>query len=386
MPLPTSHQNLILIEGAATYERILAEIREVETEEGIRHIQDFLKIYPEFAQAHNDAAVLFYQSGNKLKSLAHYERAHKLDPTNITYRKNLADFYFVELEWTGEAIHSYLEILKDNPFDTETLNALGSISLSIGRREQARQYFSRTLQLDANNREAQLALQQISPQAALPDATPAPQNQRDQTSEYQQKVGDSKPQKDFQDLFRVKKLSLEPVAETTPQLNQSSEQAAEPPQTPEELYRAAMSSVRSDNLDVAINLLEKLLLQDTQYATAHNDLGVLYQKKGNTSKSRFHHEQAVKLQPANKMFQKNLADLLLVELYELEEALAIYVKLQAKSPQDIEILKAITTICLAIGNQTDARFFLDRILALQPWDREAQEALRSMEETARTRA
>src|SRR6185369_5077043 len=98
-------QNLILLEGAATYERILADVRDVEIDEGIRHIKDFLKIYPDFARAHNDLAVLCLQAGDSLKALAHHEKAHKLDPANITYLKNLADFYFVELEWTGDAIH-----------------------------------------------------------------------------------------------------------------------------------------------------------------------------------------------------------------------------------------------------------------------------------------
>ena len=135
----SANQNLILIEGAATYERILTDVREVEIDEGIRHLKDFLKIYPDFARAHNDLAVMYYQTENSLKALAHYEKAHKLDPRNITYRKNLADFYFIELEWTGDAINTYLDILKDNPFDIEALNALGSISLQIGRREQARQ-------------------------------------------------------------------------------------------------------------------------------------------------------------------------------------------------------------------------------------------------------
>ena len=164
----TANQNLVLIEGAATYERIMADVREVEIDEGIRHIRDFIKIYPDFAPAHNDLAVMYYQTDNRLKALAHYEKAHKLDPRNVTYRKNLADFYFVELEWTGDAINSYLGILKDNPFDVEALNALGTISLQIGRKEQARQYFTRTLQIDADNQDARYALRQ------LPEALPAP--------------------------------------------------------------------------------------------------------------------------------------------------------------------------------------------------------------------
>ena len=378
----SANQNLILIEGAATYERILTDVREVEIDEGIRYIKDFLKIYPDFARAHNDLAVMYYQTGNALKALAHYEKAHKLDPGNVTYRKNLADFYFVELEWTGDAIHTYLDILKDNPFDVETLNALGTISLQIGRREQARQYFSRTLQLESANREAQQALQQLAPpadaasnslqisqQAAPPAPNPGPPA--------------ATP---FRDLFRLSEsdvASSSPV--TPPPQDVRSTSAPDPERTAEELYREAISLANANNISEAIRLLERLLAQDSRHALAHNDLGVLYQKVGDRQKSRQHHEEAGRLQPANRIFQKNLADLLYMEFYEFEDALGIYVRLQAEAPQDIEILKAIASICQTMGKESDARYFLERVLSLQPWDRDAQAILKEMEAAGKAR-
>ncbi|HBA72459.1 MAG: hypothetical protein A2X82_06000 [Geobacteraceae bacterium GWC2_55_20] len=384
----SANQNLILIEGAATYERILSEVREVEVDEGIRHLKDFLKIYPDFARTHNDLAVMYYQTGNSLKALAHYEKAHKLDPANITYRKNLADFYFVELEWTGDAIHTYLDILKDNPFDIEALNALGSISLQIGRKEQARQYFTRTLQLDTGNQEAQQALKQLAPSAsALPDAMQITQ----QPSVYGLRTEQSScvpPAKPFKDLFRVtEQPTAVASAVATPQYQSVVPTLSpEPTLSSEELYREALQLANAGKYDDAITTLEKLLGQDKGFALAHNDLGVLYQKKGNLQKSRYHHEEAARLQPANKVFQKNLADLLYIEFYDFEAALAIYVRLQAKAPQDIELLKAIASICQTLGNESDARFFLERVLTLQPWDRDAQSAIKEMEAAGKARA
>lgn len=365
MPKFTSH-DLILIEGAATYERILADVREVEIDEGLRHLKDFLKIYPDFAKAHNDLAVMYYQTGNTLKALAHYEKAHKLDSGNIIYRKNLADFYFVELEWTGEAIHTYLDILKDNPFDTEALNALGTISLQIGRKEQARQFFSRTLQLDANNREARQALQQL----------PAPA----------EASGTKQVQQTFAPVIRA--AEPPPAAPvTTPFQNLFQTTQPEPPQkrSPDELYREAIALVNADKPNEAIQLLETLIAQVPDNALAHNDLGVLCQKSGDIKKSRHHHEAAARLQPANTIFQKNLADLLCSEFGDLEEALKIYVRIQARTPQDIEILKAIAIVCQLADKQADSRFFLERVLTLQPWDRDAQEMLKAMEEAGKAR-
>lgn len=360
MPKFTS-QDMILIEGAATYERILADVREVEAEEGLRHIQDFLKIYPDFARAHNDLAVMYYQAGNSLKALAHYEKAHKLDSGNITYRKNLADFYFVELEWTGEAIHTYLDILKDNPFDTEALNALGTISLQIGRKEQARQFFSRTLQLDSSNHEARQGLQQLPSPAeasgpALIQQAPA---QVFRAAEPPQAVP-APPS--FQNLFQV--VPPEPV------------------RSPDKLYSESICLVNAGKPNEAIHLLETLVAQASDNALAHNDLGVLYQKRGDIQKSRQHHEMATRLQPANTIYQKNFADLLCTEFGELEKALEIYVTLFAENRYDIEILKAIAQICLEVDKRDDACFFLEQILAIKPWDQDAAEALRTIKSVA----
>ena len=354
-----TNQDFILIEGAATYERILADVREVEAEEGLRHIQDFLKIYPEFARAHNDLAVMYYQAGNSLKALAHYEKAHKLDQGNIAYRKNLADFYFVELEWTGEAIHTYLDILKDNPFDTEALNALGTISLQIGRKEQARQYFSRTLQLDSSNHVARQALQQLPPPAAASDSIQIQQALSQICRNEQPVQTPPVTSPSFQHLFQVA-------------------QPAEPTRSPDELYREAIAFVDADKPNDAIQLMETLVAQAPDNAVVHNDLGVLYQKRGDLQKSRHHHEAAAELQPANTIFQKNLADLLCSGFGSLEEALTIYVKLFAENRYDVELLKAIAYVCVEVEKLDDARFFLEQILAIKPWDQDAAEALRAI--------
>ena len=365
MPIP-ANQNLIAIEGAATYERILAVVRDVEIDEAIHHILDFLKIYPEFSQAHNDIAVLYYRDGDQLRALAHHEKAHKLDPANIVYRKNLADFYFTVLEWTGDAIQTYLDILKNNPFDVEALNALGTISLRIGRKEQARQYFTRTLQLDDNNKEARQALDQLGTSlAAKPDSR--------RISGGAPLTGHGPPPVVSVPASHSMAAPSAPLADPLP------ETRPEPVRSPDELYREAASLVDADRPNEALPLLEMLVTQDPGNALAHNDLGVLCQQRGDLQRALRHHEEAVRLKPASAVFQKNLADLLCVGFGEFEKALRIYVHLQAKNPQDIEILKALSYVCRQVGKTVESRFFLEKVLALQPWDREAQEALRKME-------
>jgi Flp pilus assembly protein TadD len=357
-----AQQGLVVIEGRATYERIVTYIREVEPEEALRQIQNFLKIYPEFAQAHNDLAVLYYQAGNGMKALAHYEKAHKLEPSNITFRKNLADFYFVELEWADDAIQTYLDILKDNPFDVETLNALGTISVQIGRREQARQYFTRTLQLDTINSQARQALQQLGGQ--LPPGAP----QQVQISSQSPQVPPAPP---------VAAVQQPPAAPTQP-----APVFQEPPKSPEQLHRQALELANTGKATEALRSLEDLVMRHPNYAVAHNDLGVLLQQAGNVAMARRHQEEAHRLQPDNSTFQKNLADLLYIACGETEEAMKLYVKILGSNPRDIEALKVISQICVEAGKPEDARSFLDNILKIEPWNSDAREALAALSNPA----
>jgi len=353
---------LVVIEGRATYERIASAIRDMEPDETLRQIQNFLKIYPEFAQAHNDLAVVYYRSGNGMKALAHYEKAHKLEPSNITYRKNLADFYFVELDWTDDAIHTYLDILKDNPFDVETLNALGTISSQIGRPEQARQYFTRTLQLDAVNSQARQALQQLGGQ--LPAPQPPAQ------------IHDHQPEQFLTPAVRHSPTPVQQVTAVQPQ-------PQAPPKAPETLHRQALELANSGKAADAVRALEELIMSHPTYAIAHNDLGVLYQQEGDLSRARGHHEEALRLQPANQVFKKNLADLLYIACGETEEAMKIYVNILGCTPRDIETLKAVSRICLEIGQTDNARSFLETILKIEPWNSEARESLAALSNAER---
>ncbi len=357
---------LVVIEGRATYERIASALRDMEPDESIRQVQNFLKIYPEFAQAHNDLAVVYYRAGNGMKALAHYEKAHKLEPSNITYRKNLADFYFVELDWTDDAIQTYLDILTDNPFDVETLNALGTISNKIGRPEQARQYFTRTLQLDAVNSEARQSLQQLGGQLPAP---PSPTQITEQNSE--------------QFLTPAVRHSPPPVQQAA--AFQAPPQA--PPQTPfqapELLHRQALELANSGKTADAVRALESLVASHPTYAVAHNDLGVLCQQTGDLQRARYHHEEAARLQPANQVYKKNLADLLYIACGETEEAMKLYVNILRDSPRDIDTLQAISRVCLELGQADNARSFLESILKIEPWNSEARESLTNLAKAER---
>ena len=55
-------------------------------------LEMFLAIYPNYSPAHNDLGGLYYDMGEKEKALGHYEKAARLEPQNLVFQKNLADF------------------------------------------------------------------------------------------------------------------------------------------------------------------------------------------------------------------------------------------------------------------------------------------------------
>lgn len=361
----TSQHNLIIIEGRATYDQLLSKLGEMDNEEAIPLVQNFIRVYPEFAQAHNDLGVLYYQAGNSLKALAHYEKAHKLDPANITFRKNLADFYFVELEWADDALQLYQDLLKDNPYDAEVLNALGTISQQSGRRKQARGYFERTLQIDSRNSTAQEALQSLGGQL---------------TSVTQQlQIPVTEP--------RNRTETINTPADFSATLPQQTPKAsfAEQRLNPDQLYRQALEVSNSGNTREARRLLEELVACDPGYAVAHNDLGVLFQQEGDLLRARQHHEKAVRLQPDSVLFRKNLADLLSIGLGETAEALKLYIEILQAAPRDVEVLKALANICIDMGKLDDARSFTEKILKVEPWNNAARESLAVIAKAGMTR-
>ncbi len=114
-------------------------------------LEKLVKTFPGYALAHNDLGVLYFNSGDRERALNHYEKAAQLNPENITFQKNLADFYFVVSERVDDALKIYLKILDKHPGDIETLLALGQICTSLNRIDDARFLFSKVLELEPRN-------------------------------------------------------------------------------------------------------------------------------------------------------------------------------------------------------------------------------------------
>ena len=310
--------------GPASAEEQYADVQDMiidgRVNEAVSALETLLESHPDFALAHNDLGVLYYQQGDKDRALHSYEAAAGLEPFNITFQKNLADYYYVEQGRVEDAMQVYVKILENDPEDCETLLILGHICVALHKFEDAEAFYNRLLAIEPWNADARENLDKL---AKRHTATKT--------------IGTSA----------------------------------------EEEYEKIQAQIQSGDGE-AVQQLEKLLAAYPQFAPVHNDLGVLYYNRGDKEKALSHYEQAARLEPQNTTFQKNLADFYFVESGRIEDALAIYNQVLEADVGDVEALMAIGVICQALEKLEDAAHFYNRVLEHEPWNAAAREWLENL--------
>jgi tetratricopeptide (TPR) repeat protein len=340
------------------YQGIQPLLNSSNPEAAIAALKNLVDAFPDFAQAHNDLGVLTYQAGDKQTALAHYEKAAQLDPGNITFKKNLADFYYVEQQRIEEALQLYVDVLAIEPEDIETLLMTGHICIAMERFDDAEVFYNRVLEIEPWNTDASEILQKL-------------QNRGQGTGPTQTKVNfqaQRQPQTTDSDYENGKMGTLP-----------DNEFEKSPSQTSEEMYRQAQALMQGNDPEPVIKALQDILVSFPDFAIAHNDLGVLYYNSGDKDRALRHYEQAARLDTANITFKKNLADFYFVEQNRVEDALRLYVDVLAIEPEDVETLLITGHICVSLHRFDDAKVFYERVLEIEPWNADARQNLETLE-------
>ncbi|MGB8427382.1 MAG: glycosyltransferase [Desulfobacterales bacterium] len=149
------------------YRTMLNEIDHVDFAGAIQAIEKFIEIYPHHGQAHNDLGVLYYKNESKNNALARYLKAVELEPENITFRKNLADYLYVEEGRVEDALENYVEVLRIKPDDVETLLISGHICTAIERFEDAMSFYQKVIDIEPQNLEARQNLEALEKRKVL---------------------------------------------------------------------------------------------------------------------------------------------------------------------------------------------------------------------------
>lgn len=274
--------------------------------------------------AHNDLGVLNYEIGNMESALKHYQKAADLMPENETFQKNLADFCWAEMGDHQRAMERYVQVLKLNPQDVEAQLGCGQICLSLGKEADALDFINIVLKLEPGNEDARMMRNQLGGLSG-------------------------------------KAILLESENDSNHQF-----------------FKLAAQKGYATSMDE----LTQQLAASPDDPVLHNDLGVLYYKPGDKENALTSFKKAVRLAPNELNYHKNLAEFYMMEEGRAEEAMKIYVEVLSLNPQDVEALNATGLICATLGKTSDARYFYDRVLEIEPWNENAANALKNFPEVA----
>ncbi len=133
------------------YEKIQALVEQGADLRACEQLEQLVASHPGYALAHNDLGVLYYKTGHKKKSLVAYQRAVELEPENMTFKKNLADFLCVEQGRIEEAMQIYIDLLTLVPDDLEILTALGQVCEQLEKPADALRFFELALNVEPWN-------------------------------------------------------------------------------------------------------------------------------------------------------------------------------------------------------------------------------------------
>ena len=129
--------------------------------EAERKFNEALAIDSKNAMAHNNLAVVYHKQKDKEKAEIHYTRAIEFAPDNMDYKKNLAEFYYVEMGRFEDAIKIYIDLLKINPNDAATLLILGHICFALGNYQNAIHFYQSAIKIEPLNQYARKSLNRL---------------------------------------------------------------------------------------------------------------------------------------------------------------------------------------------------------------------------------
>ena len=114
-------------------------------------LQQVTASHPDFAIAYNDLGVLADQEGARKAALEYYQKAVQLESANLTFRKNLAECYWIGFGRHEEALKIYIDILSSHPEDVETLMGLSQLCTELRQHDDARVFLERVLEIEPWN-------------------------------------------------------------------------------------------------------------------------------------------------------------------------------------------------------------------------------------------
>jgi tetratricopeptide (TPR) repeat protein len=136
-------------EAAVHYEQALVLTNEGRTEEAIAEYKEAIRLSPNYALAHNDLGVEYYQIGLLVEAEAEFEKAIGCDPTLAIAHANLANVYGDQCR-CDEGLTSVKEALRLDPSLAYAHLVSGYLHSSLGRLGEAQSALEEAIELDSS--------------------------------------------------------------------------------------------------------------------------------------------------------------------------------------------------------------------------------------------
>ena len=268
--------------------------------------------------AYNDLGAYFGQRKQFSCAISAFETALRLDAKSWKARYNLA----LALREKGElkrAASELHEAVAQNPTAVNVRSALGAVLSELGELDAAVQEYKKVLKLDSHSTDALLRLAQIFIDQKRYSAA----------------------------IFRLRQAE------------------ALDPKNPSVGLALVVALTQSGNKNEAIQILEKLLTANPEFALGHISLGALYAQEGLYLEAAKEYGEALKLEPANDVARLSQAKALL-SVRHYEAALPLIQPYTRRKPQDYEghYLEGVAN--RGLRNYLEAEAKLRRAFELNP--------------------
>jgi Flp pilus assembly protein TadD len=123
--------------------------KEGRPDEAIPHLQESLRIRPDFAEAHNNLGVVLAGRGELRDAISHFSVAVRIDPEFKAARDNLAATN-ARLTTLDTSLTHYADAVRARPNDLAAHNEFGAALASQGRIDDAIEQFNDAIRIDPN--------------------------------------------------------------------------------------------------------------------------------------------------------------------------------------------------------------------------------------------
>jgi tetratricopeptide (TPR) repeat protein len=286
-----------------------------------------LEMNPSFPETHRKLAYLLTHLNRLEEAQKEFEITRKLEPTSPLSYQNIGEIYLAKQDY-DKAKPEFENCLKLNPRYSPAYKGLGQIYLAKGDRAKARASFETAVRLDPSNADAQYFLGVI-----------------------------------YMELKQYDK------AETALLFSQRAELYDTDPEVYSRLGTIYLIKEDFDKAEKAFAHSLSIDPSNPDPGALHN-LGIIYLSRNDLPRAEQAFRAVYKLNPENPGVCMMLAQVLSRNEKTMNEAISLYTKALALSPQNVQGYVDLGNLYLVTGDPKKALLAYEKALVLNPGSRE----------------